>query len=33
MVSVTHGISELITPEPASDFIVGYVVLAISFVL
>jgi cation diffusion facilitator family transporter len=32
-VSVTHGISELITPEPATDFIVGYVVLAISFVL
>ena len=32
-VSVTHGIQELISPEPASDFIVAYVVLAISFVL
>ena len=26
-VSVTHGIQALITPEPATDFIVGYVVL------
>jgi cation diffusion facilitator family transporter len=32
-VSVTHGIQELIHPEPATNFIVGYVVLAISFVL
>ena len=32
-VSITHGIQELITPEPASDFLVGYVVLAVSFVL
>jgi cation diffusion facilitator family transporter len=32
-VSVTHGVQELIRPEPASDFIVGYVVLAVSFVL
>src|SRR6476659_10850012 len=32
-VSVTHGIQELVTPEPATDFIVGYVVLALSFVL
>jgi cation diffusion facilitator family transporter len=32
-VSVTHGVSELISPQPATDFIVGYVVLAISFVL
>jgi cation diffusion facilitator family transporter len=32
-VSVTHGIQELITPEPASDFVVGYAVLALSFVL
>jgi cation diffusion facilitator family transporter len=32
-VSVTHGVQELITPEPASDFVVGYVVLAVSFVL
>jgi cation diffusion facilitator family transporter len=32
-VSVTHGIQELINPEPATDFVVGYVVLALSFVL
>ena len=32
-VSVTHGIQELIHPEPASRFAVGYVVLAVSFVL
>jgi divalent metal cation (Fe/Co/Zn/Cd) transporter len=32
-VSVTHGVQELIHPEPATDFLVGYVVLAISFVL
>lgn len=32
-VSITHGVQELITPEPASDFLVAYVVLAISFVL
>jgi cation diffusion facilitator family transporter len=32
-VSITHGINELRRPEPAGDFIVGYVVLAISFVL
>jgi cation diffusion facilitator family transporter len=32
-VSVTHGIQELIKPEPATDFVVGYVVLAVSFVL
>jgi cation diffusion facilitator family transporter len=32
-VSVTHGVQELITPEEASDFVVGYVVLAVSFVL
>jgi cation diffusion facilitator family transporter len=32
-VSVVHGIQELITPEPATDFVVGYVVLAFSFVL
>jgi len=32
-VSVTHGIQELIHPEPASHFTVGYVVLAVSFVL
>ena len=32
-VSVTHGIQTLITPEPATDYIVGYVVLAFSFVV
>lgn len=32
-VSITHGIQALITPEPAGDFAVGYVVLAVSFVL
>jgi cation diffusion facilitator family transporter len=32
-VSVTRGIQELITPEAATDFVVGYVVLAFSFVL
>jgi cation diffusion facilitator family transporter len=32
-VSVTHGVQELLRPEPASDFVVGYVVLAVSFVL
>jgi cation diffusion facilitator family transporter len=32
-VSVTHGIQELINPEPASDYLIGYIVLAVSFVL
>ena len=32
-VSVTHGVQELIRPEPATDFLVGYIVLAVSFVL
>ena len=32
-VSVTHGVQELLRPEPASDFVVGYVVLAFSFVV
>jgi len=32
-VSVTHGVQELIHPEPASDFVVGYVVLALAFLL
>jgi cation diffusion facilitator family transporter len=31
-VSVTHGIQELLNPEPARDFGVGYVVLGVSFV-
>lgn len=33
VVSVQHGISELITPEPATDFGVAYVVLGVSAVL
>jgi len=32
-VSVTHGVTQLLHPTPAEDFVVGYVVLAISFVL
>jgi cation diffusion facilitator family transporter len=32
-VSITHGVQELISPEPASDFIIGYVVLGVSFLL
>jgi cation diffusion facilitator family transporter len=32
-VSVTRGIQELIHPEPASHFALGYIVLAVSFVL
>jgi cation diffusion facilitator family transporter len=32
-VSITHGVQELVTPRPASHFVVGYVVLAVSFVL
>src|SRR6266540_732420 len=32
-VSITHGVEELLRPEPASDFAVGYAVLAVSFVL
>jgi cation diffusion facilitator family transporter len=32
-VSATHGIQELINPEPAGHFAVGYIVLAVSFVL
>jgi Co/Zn/Cd efflux system component len=32
-VSITHGVQELIHPEPATDYIVGYLVLALSFVL
>lgn len=33
VVSIMHGIQELITPEPASDFLVAYVVLAMAFIL
>ncbi|MET0789137.1 MAG: cation diffusion facilitator family transporter [Cellulomonas sp.] len=32
-VSITHGIQELAHPEPATDFGVAYVVLAVSFLL
>jgi cation diffusion facilitator family transporter len=32
-VSATHGVQELIHPEPAGHFAVGYAVLAVSFVL
>ena len=32
-VSVTHGVQELMHPEPAENFAVGYIVLAVSFVL
>ena len=33
VVSVTHGVQELLHPEPAENFGVGYIVLAVSFVL
>jgi cation diffusion facilitator family transporter len=32
-VSVTHGVQELLRPSAATDYTVGYVVLAVSFVL
>jgi cation diffusion facilitator family transporter len=32
-VSITHGIQELVHPEPASDFGVAYAVLGLAFVL
>lgn len=32
-VSITHGIQELVHPEPADSFLVAYVVLAVAFVL
>jgi cation diffusion facilitator family transporter len=32
-VSITHGVQELIHPEPATDYLVGYLVLAFSFAL
>jgi cation diffusion facilitator family transporter len=32
-VSVTHGVQVLLHPAPATDYVVGYVVLAVSFVL
>ncbi|WP_429389966.1 cation diffusion facilitator family transporter [Paenarthrobacter sp. TE4293] len=33
VVSIMHGIQEIIDPQPASDFAVAYVVLAVAFVL
>lgn len=33
VVSVMHGISALRSPEPDSDYLVGYIVLAVAFVL
>jgi len=33
VVSISHGISELRDPEPGTDFLVAYIVLAVSFVL
>ncbi len=32
-ISVWHGVQELIHPESASDFLIGYIVLAVSFLL
>lgn len=32
-VSITHGVQELLDPEPAGSFVVAYVVLAVAFVL
>ena len=32
-VSVTHGVQELLSPEPASNYVLGYVVLGVSFLL
>jgi cation diffusion facilitator family transporter len=33
VVSVTQGIGELLRPEPGSHFLIGYIVLAVAFVL
>ncbi|MEC5191623.1 cation diffusion facilitator family transporter [Arthrobacter sp. MP_M7] len=33
VVSIMHGIQQIISPEPAADFEVAYVVLAVAFVL
>jgi cation diffusion facilitator family transporter len=33
VVSIMHGIQQIIEPEPAADFAVAYVVLAVAFVL
>ena len=33
VVSIQHGVQELFDPEPASDYFIAYIVLALSFVL
>ncbi len=33
VVSIMHGVQQIITPEPAADFMVAYIVLAVAFVL
>ncbi|MCY0905227.1 cation transporter [Arthrobacter sp. H14-L1] len=33
VVSIMHGVQQLFAPEPASDFLIAYLVLAVSFVL
>jgi cation diffusion facilitator family transporter len=33
VVSVMQGVGELVRPEPASNFLIGYIVLAVAFVL
>ncbi len=33
VISVMRGVQELFSPEPAEDFLIGYIVLAVSFVL
>src|SRR4051794_31165356 len=33
VVSISHGITELISPEPATDYLIAYLVLGIAFVL
>ncbi len=32
-VSITHGVQELFSPEPAENFVIAYVVLGVAFVL
>ena len=33
VISIWHGVTELMDPEPAADYLVGYIVLAIAFAL
>lgn len=33
VISIMHGFQELLDPEPASDYVVAYIVLAVAFVL